>query len=255
MLLEARAAGPDIVGPEIAGSVLPTWQRMTPGAPVASAVWRILVVESATEEADLLISGLRRHGHQVVGVTTGCEAFQAYADVDLVLMDLELSDLDGLEVCRTIRSVCNVPLIVFTSRGTELDCVLGLQAGADDCITRPYGIRELMARIEAVMRRSRPWHFSAGEVLCGALRIDPGSREVSVDGRSVVLTRKEFDLLHLLASQPGTVIPRKRLLQQVWGDSWSQRTVDTHVSRLRSKLGASGWIVTVRGVGFKLGYG
>ncbi|MCT2588451.1 response regulator transcription factor [Streptomyces sp. N2-109] len=216
---------------------------------------RILVVDSEPDGAQSLVCRLRRHGHEAIGVERGSAALQAYEDVDLVLLDLELPDLDGLEVCRAIRSVSCVPVIVVTARRSELDCVLGLQVGADDYVVKPYGFRELMARIEAVMRRAQWQPPTAKEILHGRLRIDVRSREVSLDGRQVALTRKEFDLLSLLATHPDTVIPRKRLLQQVWGDSWSRRTVDTHVSSLRSKLGDSGWIVTVRGVGFKIGNG
>jgi DNA-binding response OmpR family regulator len=204
---------------------------------------------------EALARGLQRHGHRVDCAETGEQALKSYQDVDLVLLDLELNDLDGLEVCRTIRIACDIPIIAVTARGTELDRVLGLQAGTDDYVVKPYGFRELMARIDAVMRRVRP-HRANGKVLShGPLRIDASSREVSVDGRRIDVTRKEFDLLCLLASQPDTVIPRKEIVHQVWGDTWSRRTVDTHVSSLRSKLGCSDWIITVRGVGFRLGCG
>ena len=213
---------------------------------------RVLVVDADTACAESLVTQLRRHGHDAFGVRRGEAALRAHEDADLVLLDPELPDLDGLEVCRAIRSVSRVPVIIVTARASELDCVLGLQAGADDYVAKPYGLRELMARIEAVMRRAE-WQPAAREIRHGRLHIDVGSREVLVDGEEVALTRKEFDLLCLLASHPDTVIPRKQLLQQVWGDSWSRRTVDTHVSSLRGKLGDSGWIVTVRGVGFMLG--
>ncbi len=204
---------------------------------------------------EALTRGLQRHGHRVDCAETGEQALKSYQDVDLVLLDLELADLDGLEVCRTIRTTCDIPIIAVTARGTELDRVLGLQAGTDDYVVKPYGFRELMARIDAVMRRVRP-HRANGKVLShGPLRIDASSREVSVDGRRIDVTRKEFDLLCLLASHPDTVIPRKEIVHQVWGDTWSRRTVDTHVSSLRSKLGCSDWIITVRGVGFRLGCG
>ncbi|MFE9258756.1 response regulator transcription factor [Streptomyces sp. NPDC006879] len=218
-----------------------------------SAGQRILVVDSDVDGGESLVCRLRRHGHEPISVKKGSSALQAFEDVDLVLLDLELPDLDGLEVCRAIRSVSCIPVIIVTARGSELDRVLGLQAGADDFMVKPYGFRELMARIDAVMRRVRYQPPVTKEIQHGRLRIDVSSREVSLDGREVCLTRKEFDLLCMLASHPDTVIPRKRLLQQVWGDSWSRRTVDTHVSSLRGKLGDSGWIVTVRGVGFKLG--
>jgi DNA-binding response OmpR family regulator len=223
--------------------------------PKPSTTWRVLVVENNPEDREALATGLRRHGHQVEVAATGNAALQAYQVSDIVLLDLELPDLDGLEVCRSIRSLSDVPLIAVTGWGTELDRVLGLQAGADDYLVKPYGFRELMARMDAVMRRSRPQAPSEQVVLHGPLRIDAASREVSLHGRVVELTRKEFDLLHLLACHPETVISRKRIMQQVWGGSWSRRTVDTHVSSLRGKLGGSDWIVTVRGVGFRFGSG
>ncbi|MEO3975082.1 response regulator transcription factor [Streptomyces sp. CAU 1734] len=224
-----------------------------PSAP-ASALWRVLIVESSAREAETLARGLRRHGHEVDIVATGSEALRTYPEADLVLLDLELPDLDGLEVCRRIRAAGQTPVIAVTARGSELDRVLGLQAGADDYLAKPYGFRELMARMEAVMRRVRPPRPAATAITCGPLRIDAGTREVTLDGRQVETTRKEFDMLHLLASHPDTVIPRKLLMQQVWGDSWSRRTVDTHVSTLRNKIGAH-WIITVRGVGFRFGQG
>ncbi|MEU6406783.1 response regulator transcription factor [Streptomyces sp. NPDC046985] len=216
---------------------------------------RVLVV--GADAGDGLAHELRRHGHTCTRAAHGGAALHAYGGADLVLLDLELPDLDGLEVCRAIRSVSRVPLIIVTSRESETDCVLGLQAGADDYVTRPFGIRELTARIEAVMRRAQ-WQSAAAaapvrEIRHGRLRIDAGAREVTVDGAPVALTRKEFDLLRLLAQHPGAVVPRRELLQRVWGDSWSRRTVDTHVSSVRGKLGDPGWIVTVRGVGFRLG--
>ncbi|MEW2319455.1 response regulator transcription factor [Streptomyces bauhiniae] len=224
-----------------------------PQARRPAASWRVLVVENNVGERENLAAGLRRHGHEVEAAGTGSAALQAYQMSDIVLLDLELPDLDGLEVCRSIRSLSEVPLIAVTGWGTELDRVLGLQAGADDYLVKPYGFRELMARMDAVMRRASPQTATAQVLSCGPLCIDATSREVSLDGRAVEVTRKEFDLLYLLASHPDAVIPRKRIMQQVWGGSWSRRTVDTHVSSLRGKLGSSDWIVTVRGVGFRFG--
>ncbi|WP_308377828.1 response regulator transcription factor [Streptomyces sp. ISL-98] len=218
-----------------------------------SAAWRVLVVESDAEDAELLVRGLQRHSHDVQRVDSGMAALRALEGVDLVLLDLELPDLDGLEVCRRVRSAGSVPVIAVTSRGTELDRVLGLQAGADDYLVKPYGFRELLARMDAVMRRVQVQSPAAPVISHGALSIDAAARRVSLDGRRIEVTRKEFDLLHLLASHPDTVVPRKRIMQQVWGDVWSRRTIDTHVSSLRNKLGASDWIITVRGVGFQLG--
>jgi DNA-binding response OmpR family regulator len=234
------------------GGTAPAWAR--PDRTARSSTWRVLVVENDPSDAEALAKGLRRHGHEVERAATGDAALRAYRDVDLVLLDLELPDLDGLEVCRHIRAACHVPVIAVTARDSEVDRVLGLQAGADDYIVKPYGFRELMARMEAVMRRAAPALPEPPKVIShGPLRIDARTREVRLDGRRVEVTRKEFDLLFLLASHPDTVMPRKRLMKEVWGDSWSRRTVDTHVSSLRGKLGASDWIITVRGVGFRLG--
>ncbi|MEU6055329.1 response regulator transcription factor [Streptomyces xanthochromogenes] len=238
-------------GPEPAGAV-PVNSVRPPSTSTES--WRVLVVESDTCDADALIRGLRRHGHDVAGSDTGAKALRSYQDVDLVLLDLELPDLDGLEVCKEIRSACDVPIIAVTARSTELDCVLALQAGADDYLVKPYGFRELMARMDAVMRRSRSQSPAPQAIAHGRLLIDAGTREVHLDSRRIEVTRKEFDLLYHLATHPDTVVSRKELMQRVWGDTWSRRTVDTHVSSLRSKLGASGWIITVRGVGFRFGH-
>ncbi|MEU9240794.1 response regulator transcription factor [Streptomyces shenzhenensis] len=228
------------------------------GAPRAGAL-SVLVVESDPRAAETLRQGLVRHGYATHGATTGAQALRGHREADLVLLGLDLPDLDGLEVCRGIRAVSDLPIIAVTARGSELDCVLCLQAGSDDYLVKPYGFRELVARMEAVLRRVRvqPADQPAvgRAVTHGPLRIDPGARTATLDGRPLDLTRKEFDLLHLLASQPTTVIPRRQIMAQVWEDAWSPRgrTVDTHVGTLRGKLGSSSWIVTVRGVGFRIG--
>ncbi|MDT3442566.1 MULTISPECIES: response regulator transcription factor [unclassified Pseudofrankia] len=222
---------------------------------MVSPKFSVLVVENASDGTVPLTQRLRRQGYDVEAVDTGSAAIASHVDTDIILLDLELPDLDGLEVCRAIRSESDVPLIAVSSRTGELDHILGLQAGADDYVVKPYGFHELLARMDAVMRRARPPGPSAKTVSHGSLRIDANLREVSVDGRPIEVTRKEFDLLWLLASHSGTVVPRRRLMRQVWGDTWSRRTVDTHVNSLRNKLGANTWIVTVRGVGFRLGEG
>ncbi|NLU68570.1 response regulator transcription factor [Streptomyces sp. HNM0574] len=222
----------------------------------------VLVVEDERDTAESLVLGLRRHGYEAAAAGTGAQALKAYSDTDLILLDLELPDIDGLEVCRHIREACDTPIIAFTDRGTELDRVLGLQAGSDDCLDKPYGFRELIARIDAVMRRARQTRLpTEAPVERGPLRIDTAMREVWLDGRRIETSRKEFDLLYCLASNPGLVITRRRLMSEIWGDpmhhypegSQISRTIDTHVSTLRRKLGSSAWIRTVRGVGFTFG--
>jgi DNA-binding response OmpR family regulator len=218
---------------------------------------RVLVVEGDTVIAESLTSDLRRHGHDVRSVYTGTEALKVFHLADLVLLDVELSDLDGLEVCRGIRMAGDTNIIAVTAPCTELERVLGLQAGLDDYLVRPYGFRELLARMDAVMRRNRPRLPLVQVISRGPLQIDSGTHEVHVHGRLVDLTRKEFQLLHLLASHYETVVSRKRIMAEIWHEDRvnSSRTMDTHVNTLRHKLGVSGWIITVRGVGFRLGAG
>ncbi|MFD4371226.1 response regulator transcription factor [Streptomyces sp. NPDC058486] len=225
----------------------------------------VLVVGTPADGSGSPAARLERLGHDVTCAATGAEALTLHQDADLVLLDLDLPDIDGLELCRRIRALSQVPVIAFTDSGTELDRVLGLWAGADDCLDKPYEFRELVARIEAVTRRTRPRELvreSLTVVSIGALRVDAESREVLVRGRLVDLTRKEFDLLYYLAQNSGKVVSRQQLMKEIWGDprgeeigARASRTVDTHVSSLRSKLGDSAWIRTVRGVGFRLGAG
>ncbi|WP_229700922.1 response regulator transcription factor [Streptomyces camponoticapitis] len=218
---------------------------------------RVLVIENDAAAAETLVRGLRRHGNDATSVGTGASALKTHRQAEFVLLDLELPDIDGLQVCRTIRDSTDTPIIAVTARGTELDRVLGLQAGADDYLVKPYGFRELLARMDAVMRRASPGTPVAQEVSHGPLHIDAGAREVRLEKELVKVTRKEFDLLHMLVSRPDHVVSRQQLMSQVWEETWTKsgRTIDTHVSSLRSKLGASTWITTVRGVGFRIGHG
>jgi DNA-binding response OmpR family regulator len=216
---------------------------------------RILTVEADSGTADCLAQGLRRHGHDVQIAANGAVALERFRWAHLVLLELELPDIDGLEVCREIWDSSDIHMIIVTSRGSEVDRVLGLQAGSDDYVVKPYSFRELMARIDAVMRRSRHTTVTSLPIECGPLRIDPAAREVRVHDRTVHVTRKEFGLLYLLASESEEVIPRQRIMSEVWDDNWTpsnSRTIDTHINALRKKLGAHDWIVTVRGVGFKM---
>jgi DNA-binding response OmpR family regulator len=213
----------------------------------------ILVVEDEDAIADPLVAGLRREGYDVSRVATGDGALQA-SPADLVLLDLRLPDVDGLDVCRQLRERSRVPIIVLTARGEEADRVVGLELGADDYVVKPYGLRELIARIRAVTRRAASVGAAGGPLRAGELEVDERSRRAVLDGRELELTPKEFELLAALARDPGAAVSRQRLLAEVWQTSWygSSKTIDVHVAALRKKLGDPGWIETVRGVGFRL---
>lgn len=217
---------------------------------------RLLVVEDDRAIAEPMLEGLRREGFAVSWVGTGAEALAA-GPSDLVLLDLGLPDMDGYGVCRQLRSGSSVPIIVVTARGAEVDKVVGLELGADDYLVKPFGFRELVARIRAVLRRSEIHPASpsldAPQDL-GALVIDRRTRRVTVDGEEKALTPKEFELLALLAEDPGAVVPRQQILEEVWDPHWygPTKTVDVHVASLRRKLGHPDWIETVRGVGLRL---
>ena len=213
----------------------------------------LLVVEDEDAIAEPLVEGLRAEGFDVTRVATGREALDAPA-ADLVLLDVRLPDVDGFAVCRELRARSDVPIIMVTAKGEEVDRVVGLELGADDYVVKPYGLRELVARIRAVARRttSRP---EAREILrAGGLEVDVPARRATLDGRELRLTVKEFDLLALLASEPGVVVDRRRILREVWDTTWygSSKTVDVHVAALRKKLGDPTLIETVRGVGLRL---
>lgn len=212
----------------------------------------ILLVEDEDAIAAPLAEGLRREGFEVERVATGSAALAA-ALPDLVLLDLRLPDMDGTEVCQRLRARSEVPIIVVTAKGEEVDRVVGLELGADDYVVKPFGFRELLARIRAVLRRTQRGS-SSHRLVAGSLDVDLRARRVVLDGRDVELTPKEFDLLALLASDPGAVVSREHVLREVWKTDWfgPTKTVDVHVASLRKKLGDPRWIETVRGVGLRL---
>jgi DNA-binding response OmpR family regulator len=214
----------------------------------------VLVVEDDDAIADPLVTGLIRQGFTVTRVATGAGALEV-SDPQVVLLDLGLPDIDGYEVCRRLRARSDVPILVISARGEEVDRVVGLELGADDYLVKPFGFRELLARIRAVTRRSAPSGDVARPQRHGGLEIDRRTRRVRVDDVEVALTPKEFDLLSCLADEPGTVFTRERLLGDVWDPHWygPTRTLDVHVASLRKKLGDPRWVETVRGVGFRLG--
>jgi DNA-binding response OmpR family regulator len=224
----------------------------------------ILLVDDEDSIQKLLAYPLEREGFRVLQARDGEEALERFASerVDLVVLDLMLPKLDGLEVCRRLRAVSEVPIIMLTARDDELDKVLGLELGADDYITKPFSIREFRSRVRALLRRaSAPRRVATdGEsISAGGLRIDLARRTVEVQGRPVQLTYVEFELLRILAGQPGRVFSRRMLLEALWGaaDYREPRTIDVHVRHLREKLerdpAAPEHILTVRGVGYRFG--
>ncbi|MYU35903.1 response regulator [Streptomyces sp. SID8358] len=245
----------------------------------------VLIVDDNDEAAELLEQALASHGYATRRVSTGGAALRELPGATLVLLALGLPDLAGHEVCRRIRESSSVPVIVMSDDGSELDRVLALHMGADDIVRRPDGHYELLARIQALMRRSascavcaarRATHTGTGTgtgavrdaehappptrtvvtqaLRVGELRLDPAARLVLLGGREVRVTRREFDLLAALVANPGVVLERRDIISRVWGENWfgSTRTIDVHVGSLRGKLGCPEWIQTVRGVGYKL---
>jgi DNA-binding response OmpR family regulator len=220
----------------------------------------ILLVEDDDRIAAALRPALRRHGMTTTRLSRGRGAVDHLAGVGLVLLDLGLPDVDGVDVCRDIRAVSAVPVIVVSARGEVDDRILGLDSGADDYLVKPYDIGELVARVHAVYRRRRAETVSGGAedvVEVDGVTVDLTRHTVSVEGRPVTLTRKEFQVLALLASSGGAVCPRSRIVAEVWGRSWAgaNRTLDVHVATLRTKLGRPELVQTVRGVGYRLGSG
>ncbi len=224
----------------------------------------VLVVEDDDGIAEPLVRTLEREGYDVIRGATGGEAVRLAAPgaVDLVVLDLGLPDMDGLDVCRKIRSTgSDVPILILTARGGELDRVVGLDVGADDYMAKPFGLAELLARIRALLRRSHPQGAPEPEKAEAenpeGLRVDISARRVWLNDVEVSLTSKEFDVLRLLSEDRGAVVTRERLMDEVWDSNWygSTKTLDVTVGRLRQKLddqGSAARVVTVRGVGFRL---
>ena len=215
----------------------------------------ILVVEDESNIADLVDLYLSRDGYRVLKQATGEGGLAAVRDQRprLVVLDVGLPDIDGLEVCRRIRATSALPVIFLTARAEEIDRVLGLELGADDYLTKPFAPAELVARVKAVLRRSEG--VPAPEVVpAGRAIVDVGRREVRVDDQPVDFTTKEFELLRFLATRRGLAMSRQQILDQVWGHDWygDERTVDVHIAQVRKKLGDACVITTVRGVGYRL---
>ena len=227
---------------------------MTGGAPSRP---RALVVDDEAPLVDLVRWYLEREGFEVEGANDGERAVELARcfDPDVIVLDLMLPGMDGLEACRRIRSFSDAYIVMLTARTDELDKIVGLATGADDYVTKPFSPRELVARVRAMLRRPRVG--AATRVLrFGHVEIDAAAREVTIDGEPVSLTRLEFDLLATLAAQPRLVFSRRQLIDHIWGDDWfgDEHVVDVHIAKLRRKLGDHcDLVTTIRGVGFRIG--
>ncbi len=223
----------------------------------------VLVVEDEASFVEALTIGLRREGFEVVVAVDGAEALEKFDEVapDLVLLDVMLPKISGVDVCRQLRKRTQVPIIMVTAKGAEIDTVVGLEVGADDYVTKPYRLRELVARMRAVLRRSdtngSSLGLAPGIIEVGDVRLDPDEHRVSLRGDDLNLPLKEFELLHLLLANAGRVLPRETLIDRVWGNDYvgDTKTLDVHVKRLRSKIepdpSVPTRIVTIRGLGYK----
>jgi DNA-binding response OmpR family regulator len=220
---------------------------------------RILLVEDDPSVAASVIDGLVNASMEVDHVSTGKQAIAKTLseNFELILLDLGLPDMDGQDVCRSVRETSKTPIIILSARSEEIDRVLALEFGADDYMVKPFGMRELVARIRAVARRAGQSDATPPTATqdIGPLSIDRRSQKVFVNGVDVYLTPKEFDLLAYLATDPGAVYRRNDIMSEVWDTNWygTTKTVDAHVAALRKKLGNQEWIEAVRGVGFRLG--
>jgi DNA-binding response OmpR family regulator len=228
---------------------------------VANGTARILLVDDEQSIQTLLSYPLRKDGYHVTSALDGGEALQRFEEgrFDLVILDLMLPRLDGVEVCRQLRSHSQVPIIMLTAKGSETDKVAGLEVGADDYITKPFSMREFRSRVKAALRRSRMGGESKEEetIECGELTIDFDRRMVTLREEEIRVTYVEFEILGALARSPGRVLTRETLLEHVWGDSEYRdpRTVDVHIRHLREKLEGDPkqpeFLFTVRGVGYR----
>lgn len=217
---------------------------------------RVLLVEDDEPVAQSLRRGLVRYGFEVEWVSTGGAALSHEGPYDVVLLDLGLPDTDGLDVCRALRARGDVPIIVISARSEETDRVVGLELGADDYVSKPFGVREVIARIRAVMRRAQPrTEAAAGPDRYGTrLTVDRKAARVRLDGEEVPLAPKEYDLLAFLTEEPGALMSREQIMEAVWDANWfgPTKTLDVHVAALRRKLAGAVVIEAVRGVGFRL---
>lgn len=219
---------------------------------------RVLLVEDNDAVAQALVDVLGANGHEPTWRRFGADALTAHHHADVLLLDLGLPDIDGLEVLRRLRRISTIPVLVLTARGDERSVVRGLRGGADDYLVKPIRLGELLARIDAISRRALVEGHGPAEqqvVEVAGLSVDLDARTVAVTGRPVELTNKEFDVLAVLARKVGTAISRQQIMDQVWGDAYLavSRSLDVHIATLRAKLGNPEQLRTIRGYGYRLG--
>lgn len=231
-------------------------------AAAANTTQTVLVVEDEESFVEALQVGLKREGFRVEVARDGAQALDLFDLIrpDLVLLDVMLPKVSGIDVCRQLRKRSQVPIIMVTAKAAEIDTVVGLEVGADDYITKPYRLRELVARMRAVMRRApldRAGELTEAALVVGDVQLDPDQHEVVIRGERVSLPLKEFELLHILLANAGRVLPRETLIDRVWGNDYvgDTKTLDVHIKRLRAKIeddpGTPNKIVTIRGLGYK----
>ncbi len=229
------------------------WLGFGPARTCHDGAVKVLVVEDDPAISGPLVEGLIRNGFEVDHVAYASQVVAAAADADVVILDLGLPDGDGLEVLRELRRTSDVPVIIATARGEETDRIVGLELGSDDYVVKPFSVRELAARVRAIARRRRNEPTVGG----GRVFVDRTRHVVTVDGAEIELTAKEFDLLAVLAEEPGRAVSRQELFSRVWDPVWvgTGKTLDVHIATLRKKLGDPSLVETVRGVGYRLGEG
>ncbi|MGO2610568.1 response regulator transcription factor [Glutamicibacter ardleyensis] len=215
---------------------------------------QLLIVEDDDAVATALVDAVAAAGHTAICVARGADALLRHREAQMILLDLGLPDMDGLEVLRKLRLITSSPIVILSARDDERSVVRGLRQGADDYLVKPIGLTVLLARIEAVARRSQLSSSSSSELQVGELRIDLDKRTAGLGERSLNLTAKEFDLLSLLAQHAGSVVTREQILDALWGDAFIavSRSLDVHLTGWRAKLDSPGMIINVRGVGYRI---
>ena len=209
----------------------------------------ILIVEDEQSIAEPLAAGLNRDGYQTTVVHLASAALTSLSHKDMMILDLGLPDMDGIELLKQVRKISDIPVIILTARGDEMDRIIGLELGADDYVVKPFSLRELITRVKVISKR----RSSSSSISTKHVQLDRSKREVKVNGSLVDLATKEFAILAILLEEPGRVVPRQEFFSRVWDTNWygSGKNLDVHINWLRKKLGDANYIETVRGIGYR----